>query len=241
MAGWTSADLLNRFQLYLGRGNGGVMAADELWTDARAYTWLADAQEMVFNDLAPIAPHAFVGAPVQLTTADGGVTYTFGADVYPFAHVEVYAQETAGRTLYASTYARWGGDFVIEGAVIRSPGNRLRTFANGPWARFTQFPSRLSSTQEPTLQPQPARELILWKALDLATDVSLGAQDPTPWRERYADARRRWVQTWQTQYATLGAAASAVDPWWLGLDAANGLTPEISIPNITVTVDGGGA
>lgn len=224
MAGWGSADLLERFWMYLGRGNGGVMAADELWTDTRAYTWLADAQEMVYNDLAPVAPHAFVSPPAMLTSSDGGVTYTFPVD-YPFAHVEVYAQESAGRTLFAASYNQPGGDFVIERDRIRMPGNRPRTFGNGPWARFIGFPARLSSTQAPSLQPEPARELILWRALDLATDVSAGAQDPTPWRERYADARRRWVQTWQTQYATLGQAAAAVDPWWLRLDAMNGVEP----------------
>jgi len=222
MSGWTSADLLDRFQLYLGRGTSGVLQADELWTDARCYTVLADAQEAVYGDLAPIAPHAFVGAPTQLTSSDGGQTYTF-ASTFPFAHVEVYAQETGGRMLYATNYGNSGGDFVFEGARIRTPGNRTRTYQTGPWARFTSFPARLSSTQQPVLEPEQARELILWRALDLATDVSAGAMDPTPWRERYADARRRWVIVWQTQYQSSGSQALTTPngPWWLGLDAMN--------------------
>lgn len=224
MSGWTSADLYDRFLTYLGRGNGGVMDADELWTSARSYRQLADAQEAVFNDLAPVAPHAFVGAPTLLTTADGGRTYTFGSGVYPFGHVEVYAQESGGRELLASTYGTLGGDFVIEGGTIRAPGNRTRTYSSGPYARFTKFPARLSSTQEPELQPPPARELILWRALADAANVSQGQTDDTPWRERYSDARSRWVRSWQTQFRSQGNQAFVIPggPWWLAIDAMNG-------------------
>ena len=224
MSGWTTADLKDRFQDYLGRGVGGVMAEDELWTAARIYRTLADAQEAVYHDLAPIAPHAFVGAPVLLTSSDGGRTYTFGADVYPFGHVEVYAQEAGSRPLYATSYDDAGGDFVIEGGTIRAPGNRVRTYASGPYARFTQFPARISASQEPTLSPPPARELILWKALELANDLPHGQMDPAPWRERYAEARARWVRSWQTQFNHMGTPAGGMPTaaWWELLDAANG-------------------
>lgn len=219
MAAWDSADLLERWKLWAGRGTGGVMDADELWTDARVYMVLADAQEQVFADMAPVAPHAFVSPPVQLTTSDGGVTYTFGS-AYPFAHVEVYAQETGGRELYATDYGDGSGDFVIEGNIIRSPGNRVRSYTVGPYARYTSFPARISASQAPSLDPEPARELILWKALEIGADVSQGAMDPTPWRARYEDARRRWTIVWQTQYRP-GTPRGA---WWLRLADWNGET-----------------
>lgn len=233
MSGWTSAELYDRFLLYLGRGNGGVMAADELWTSDRVYTWLADAQESVFAELAPIVPGAFVGVPTQLSTADGGVTYTYGTDVYPFGHVEVFAVESGGRELFATSYRNTGGDFVIEGSTIRTPGNRTRTYATGPWARYTAFPARLSASVQPAINPPQARELILWKALWNAADVSAGAMDPEPWRTKYegterenrqGGARMRWLQVWQTQYASKRNAAlpSLVGDWWLALDAMNG-------------------
>lgn len=223
MSGWSSADLLERMQLYLGRGNGGVMDADELWTATRLYQFLADAQETVYGELAPVAPHAFIGAPQQLVTADAGVTYTYPDGAYPFGHVEVYAQETGGRTLYATTYGNAGGDFVFEGALIRTPGNRSRTYRTGPWARYTAFPTRLSASVEPSLSPPPARELILFKALEHAAEVSAGALDPLPWATKYQQARQRWVTLWQTQYQSAGMAAltSPNGPWWLGLDAMN--------------------
>jgi hypothetical protein len=221
--GWDSADLLDRFQLSLGRGTGGNMEADELWTDARAYRVLADAQEAVYTDLAPRVPGAFMSAPAQLTSSDGGVTYTFAS--YPFGHVEVYAQELGGRVLTASTYDDPTGDFVIQGQTIRTPGNRARTYASGPWARYVSMPVRISASEEPSVQPESARELILWKALDMATDVAMGAMDPTPWRERYADARMRWLITWQTQYATQTQPGRGRGPsWWLAMDAWNGVT-----------------
>jgi len=224
MAGWDSADLYDRFLLYLGRGNGGVMDADELWTSARSYRALADAQEVVYSDVAPICPQAFVQAPVQLVTTDGGVTYTYPGSAYPIAHTEVYAQETGGRQLYATSYGTWGGDFVIEGATIRTPGNRVRTYSSGPYARYAALPSRISSTVEPTLQPEPARELILFRALADAADVSAGMMDNSPWISRYVEARKRWITVWQTQYRHQGTPSRGVasSPWWLGLDALNG-------------------
>lgn len=221
---WTSADLYDRFLTYLGRGNGGVMDADELWTATRVYRQLADAQEAVYTDLAPMVPQVLVGAPVLLTSADGGVTYTFGTGVYPIGHVEVYAQESGGRELLASTFGTPSGDFVIEGALIRAPGNRTRTYSSGPWARFVQFPPRIASNQEPTLQPPAARELILYRALADAANVSAGQTDPAPWLEKYGEARKRWVMTWQSQYRSAGNQAFVANggPWWLGLDAMNG-------------------
>jgi hypothetical protein len=123
--------------------------------------------------------------------------------------------------LYATTYGNAGGDFVFEGALIRTPGNRARSFVTGPWARYAAFPERITASVQPSLQPPAARELILFKALELATEVSGGAMDPLPWATKYAQARTRWVTLWQTQYQSAGMAAltSPSGPWWLGLDA----------------------
>lgn len=232
MAGWTTADLVEKFQMYLGRGVGGTMAADELWTTTRIYTWLADAQEHVFADLAPIVPNAFLilstGAPTLLTSSDDGVTYQFPADAYPFGHVEVWAQESGGRELYATNYGDPTGDFVIEGGQIRTPGNRTRTYASGPYARYVRMPTRITrlasgTYKEPSIKPDAACELILWKALANAANVSNGTMDDRPWLEKYAEARKRWLTVWQTQYKTQnsGAGRSKLTRWWLNL-ADNG-------------------
>lgn len=227
MAAWDSADLFDRFCLYAGRGSGGTMAADELWTAPRIYAVLADAQEAVYTDLAAIVPQALASPPVQLTSPDGGVTYTFGSAV-PLSHIEVYAQELGGRELVAADYSDGAADFVIEaGGVIRAPGNRVRTYASGPWARGVLLPERISATVQPSLQPAAARELILFRALERAADVPGGGIDPQPWREQYANARQRWIQTWSRQYRTHGmqrrGGLTLYGPWWLRLDAMNGL------------------
>jgi hypothetical protein len=223
MAAWDSADLADRFWLSLGRGNGGTVGPDELWTADRTYRVLADAQEQVYTDFAPAVPQVFVSPPLLLTSSDGGRTFTFGADVYPMGHVEVYAEEGAGRPLYATTYDDRGGDFVIEGPLIRTPGNQTRTYARGPYARYVGFPPRLSASVEPGLQPPGARELILYRALILAAEMPNGEMDPTPWEVRYTDARNRWMRTWQTQYSTQGGAARPLRAsWWLTMDAMNG-------------------
>ena len=217
---WTTSDLTERFLLYLGRGNGGAFGPDELWTTARVHLILSDAYEQVVGDMAPRAPEQFMGAPVQLLTSDRRV-YTFPNGDYPFGHVEVYARESGGRELYVSTYGDTSGDFVVEGAQIRVVGNRQRTYQVGPIARYVAMPARLSDSQNPTLQPESARELILWRALILAAEVSNGEMDPTPWMSKYADARERWLTVWATQYATRGQAARGQLPvvWWQGADA----------------------
>ena len=220
MAGWDSADLHDRMLLYLGRGHAGTFATDELWTSARLYLILSDAYEQVVTEIAPSFPEQVMGAPVLLTSADGGRTFTFPNGDYPFGHVEVYAKENGGRELYVSTYGDPGGDFVVEGSTIRSIGNRQRTYANGPYARYVAIPARLSASVQPVLAPDAARELILWRALVMAAEVSNGELDPLPWVQKYGDAKERWFGVWATQYATRGQAArgTSAQPWWYGID-----------------------
>ncbi len=226
MATWNNAGLLERFFMYLGRGNGGTFGPDELWTEARALSWLADAQEQVYTVLASRgAAHALVNAPVQLTTADGGVTYTFPDGAYPFGMVELYAQESNGRPLVVSLFNDTQRDgFVIEGDRIRMAGGRAQTFANGPYARYVGMAPRISATQEVLLKPDSARELILYRALVLAAEVSNGELDPAPWERKYADAETRWLTTFATQYAmqTQSAIDNTGRAWWQDIPALNG-------------------
>lgn len=219
--GWDSSELKARFLLYAGRGNGGQMQYDELWTATRVWEVLADAQEDVYADLVPRVPHVFVGVPVLLTSSDGGVTYDF-AD-WPNGHMEVYAVENGGRELRGSSYGDLAGDFVFEGNKLRSPGNRVRTYANGPWARYSGFPQRLSASQEPTLMPYAARELILYKALVKAADVPAAMFDGAPWEKRYTEALKRHLINWQTQQAAPQAGNRSQSAHWSTyLSAFNG-------------------
>lgn len=220
--GWTSADLSRRLLGYLGRGNGGVMAYDELWTEDRTFDVLADAQETVYTELMPYVPNVFVSEPTRLTTSDGGITYDFAS--YPFGHVEIYAQDSGARELHAASYGTFGcaDVFVFEGDRIRMVGNQPRTFSAGPYARYSGYPLRLTADQEPMLDPPPARELILWKALELAALVNGAQYDEKPFTQKYEQAKARWLLNWKTQKsARQHGNRTAEGRWWLTLSRYN--------------------
>lgn len=215
MAQFDSADLLAQFALYANRPT-----TDEALTDAQKYRFLSDAQQEVLAELATIAPKSQMQAPVLLTTADGGVTYTFGTDVdgnniFPLA-CEVYAR-VDGRELYASSWER-GGDFVIEGDRIRSPGNRAITYSAGPYARFVRADAQLSASSAPVLKPVMARKLILFRALLKWASVG-GRIDPGPWREEYDRTWSQWLPAFRTQFsadpvvANEGLGGNYI--WWM--------------------------
>lgn len=214
---WGSEGLKQRFLMYLGRGNGGTFAPDELWMEDRIWAWLSDAQESVYTTLAAMAPDAIVSPPVQMVTNDGGITYSLPNGAYPMGHAEVYGRQD-GYELYASSYTGWSNSgFVIEGGTIRMPRNRARVFSRGLWMRGAIFPARISASVEPSLMPEAARELILFRAVANAMDVSAGEMDPTPFEQRYSVALNRWLTVWATQYNTIGSVGLEPDDslfWW---------------------------
>lgn len=177
-----SSDLLARFKRYARRP-----ATDESLTDAAIYEFLTEAQLEAAAECALHIPALMVGAPLQLTTVDGGITYTFGTDgdgnaIVPLV-AEVYAMVN-GRELFASSYANRGGDFVIEGDRIRGPGNQPRVYSSGPYARIFATPGTLDATHNPTLTPFQTRPLIVWRALEKWCAVG-GLRDPDPFVKQY--------------------------------------------------------
>lgn len=214
MSTWDSADLLARFKRYANRPTN-----DELLTDALAYALLTEAQTEELADLAALAPASQMGAPVLLTSSDGGVTYTFSTDaqgnsIFPLA-CEVYA-EVNGRELRACSWNNWG-DFVIEGDRIRMPGNVAQTFTAGPYARFVRADAEIDANTEPVLKPAPARIILVWKALIKFAAIG-GLRDPAPFEENYAASKRQWVTAIRTQFAdSTGVAMEGLTfpNWWV--------------------------
>lgn len=215
MAQFDSADLLAQFELYANRPS-----TDEALTAAQKYRFLSDAQQDILAELATIAPKSQMSAPTLLTSADGGVTYTFGTDVdgnaiYPLA-CEVYAR-VDGRELFASSWER-GGDFVIEGDRIRSPGNRAITYSSGPYARFVRADAQINGSSEPVLKPVMARKLILFRALLKWAAVG-GRIDPTPWADEYAQTWKKWLPAFRTQFTSEPVVANeglrGGGVWWM--------------------------
>lgn len=177
MAVQSSAELLDFF-----KSESGLPAVnDEFPTDAPIWTYLSLAQQMVFRQIATIAPNAVVGDPELLTTSDGGYTYQFAH--YPFGHAEIRESRT-GAPLNPGAEYDSSSDFVQEGQQIRWPDNRQRTFDDGPYARYAATPGDIDADNEPTLKPAQARVLIAYRALDLWAAKG-GYRDPTPFRDQY--------------------------------------------------------
>lgn len=165
MANFDSADCLARVRANLNRP-----ATDEALSDAQLYSFLTEAQQRVVGMIAANCPEAMYGEPTLLTTADDGLTYTFGTDVdaaeiFALGQVELRSGKSSGRVILPGT--DWNDTterFIFDGTKIRWPGQRTRTFTDGPYARFITPPNVVSASIEPTLVPRYARILMVYDA-----------------------------------------------------------------------------
>jgi len=172
-----SADLLARC-----KRESGVPSTTEFPADADWYAWLGDAQKHYYDLIAAHAPWALLEAPVLLTSADSGVTYTFASSISPL-FVELYSTTgSAGRLLIPGPYSDPGADYVWEGDTIRFPGNKAKTFSGGPYARIITPPTTIAADVEPTL-PKNLRPVLVPHACVLWASRG-GMRDPTPFQAR---------------------------------------------------------
>src|SRR5690348_6155626 len=89
MAKYDAADLLARC-----KRNAMRPATDAQQTDADWYAFLTEAQDEWFQSIAVMCPEALYGPPTVLSTADQGLTFTFGTDadgnnIFPMGSVEI--------------------------------------------------------------------------------------------------------------------------------------------------------
>ena len=209
MAYLDTADLLARAKRILNRPSSDAALADADW-----YTFLTDAQERAFHDLAPRVPKAMVGAPVALTSSDSGATYGTSSTFYA-GHARVYAT----RSDIPDNPLVEGQDYLFEGDVIRIPNNRTRTFPDGgPWLYGLVYPGVIDGSTEPTLV-SPARRLIVYGA------VSLGAErlsrDTTPYEVLYEQALQKVLLTLRTAFGPGGDASG----WTRRVTRSGGIVP----------------
>jgi hypothetical protein len=117
--------------------------------------FLTEAQPEVHSDLFTRYPDLAYGAPLLLTSADGGFTYTFGLDaagdaIRPMGHAEIYPNLRA----IPDSPLIIGEDYLFEGSLIRTLGNRAKTWANGPYARLVIRPdAAIDAATQPVLAP----------------------------------------------------------------------------------------
>lgn len=164
MADFDSADILARIKADLNRPT-----TDEALSDVQLYSFAGEAQKRVVALIAVHCPEAMYGAPTLMTTADSGLSYTFGTDVdsaqiFAFGSVEIRSTPKGRVILPGSDWDDTTERFIFDGTKIRWPGQRTRTFTDGPYARFITPPNVLSAAVQPTLKPIFARQLIVHDA-----------------------------------------------------------------------------
>lgn len=194
MANFDATDLVSRFQLHSGRPS-----SDASLTTAQIYQYLGDAQHELFNLFAVHCPHYLFGAPTAMSTSDSGATYTFSGSIQPLA-VEIY-DGTNGPLLRPAAYWDAAGDYVWEGNRIRITKGGTRTFGNGLYARYITPPSVIDGSTAPTLEPDEARILIVYKAL-IAWASGRGMRDPAPFERMFNQAWYGNPQTGETGWLT---------------------------------------
>lgn len=188
MAFLDSADLLARVKADLNRPT-----TDEALGDPQLYSYLTEAQQRVMMRIAQNCPEAMLSAPTKLTTADAGLTYSFGTDVdtnaiFAFGGVEIRSSPKGRVILPGSDWDDTTERFIFDGSVIRWPGQRTRTFTDGPYARFMTPPNVVASGSQPVLVPRFARILMVYDACARASRRL--KQDYTIYEDLFDD---RWM------------------------------------------------
>lgn len=156
--GWQSSDLLARFNKLAGRPTVDAIS------DPDKYQYIADAEQYVINRIASIKPSVLYGAPAALTTADGGLTFTFGTDgngysLFPMGRARIFPSLSA-----IPGYA-WnpGIDYLDEGVQIRMPNNTPYA-GTLYWYGITPT-QQISASVQPVLMPPSIRMLNVIEAV----------------------------------------------------------------------------
>jgi len=138
---------------------------------------LTDAQTFFYQEFAVHVPWLLMGAMQTLTTSDSGATYVIPSSVTPLA-VEIYSSAT-GNLLRPGPYWDANADYVWEGAKIRIPRGKTKTWSGGPVARYITPSGVIDGSTAPTLTPTHARLLLVYRAC--ATWARRGGmRDPRP-------------------------------------------------------------
>lgn len=168
----TSAGLLAYCRFMARRPTSDAETTPDDW-----YTLLTEGQRALYRLFAQHAPEVLWSAPQLLTTDDGGETYKFPSDAFPYGNFEVRASRT-GRLMTVGPEWDAGADFTLEGKILRVPSGKTKTFDDGPYARYVADPGTLDSSTQPKLVPAEARVLIAYQALILWAHRG-GQRDPS--------------------------------------------------------------
>lgn len=208
MAQFDAADLLARVR----RITRTPTPAAVFPTDADMYAFITEAAIDAENRISSTHPKAGIGAPTLMATADGGKTYTFGADsdannIVPLGAVEIFPSLEAIPDWPLCEY----DEYLIEGDKIRIPNNQSRTFAAGaPYARFWTPTLKIDGSTAPTLKPVQARTLIVWGAVEKYAIASKNLADLLELAQ--AQLEKEW-QYWTARFSTEWMQSGSVAAW----------------------------
>jgi hypothetical protein len=185
MALFDAVDLLARFRREIDEPatseEQGPADADHT---AFLYAYLTEAQLHWMTQLAGVCPDENYTSE-QLTTADGGLTYTFSTEPLG-GSIEVRRSQSGGLMFPGPEWDQ-GSDFVMDGAKIRFPGGKAKTFSAGPWARYIKTPGVIDGSNAPVLLPTAARILIVHRACIIWAQRG-GLRDPGPYETQENEA-----------------------------------------------------
>lgn len=207
-ATYDSAYVLGMFNRLTGR-----TGTDSI-TDANKYLRLTEAQNEVIADMAAICPHVLyptvaTASLPQLTISAAGDIGTFGSDAngyakFPMGHGNLFESLTdiPGRPFT---------QYMNEGTQIRALNNTTLP-STLYWYGISQ-PADMDATNQPSISPEPARELIAIRAAyNFGTEGNRNTALSQTMAARYgyplSNAPGRfafWMLVFKTQYAGGGA------------------------------------
>lgn len=184
--GYENTDLLAAFNAWAGR-----QVSGDSMTDAEKYTLLSQAQDEVYSYVMATDPKVMYGAPTAMTTADGGLTFTFGTDgdgaaLFPLGDAQIYTTLSA----VPNYPLRPGVDYLDEGTKVRMP-NAVPYTGTLYWRGVTA-PAAITASVQPSLVPYQARILITIAA------VRRYAQNVARAPALEEQMEIRWAQQWPT-------------------------------------------
>lgn len=160
MSLWDANDLVRRLKVRLNRP-----ATDAAFTvtttDDVYFDFLTEGQDRVQKLLGIYVPDAVWTVPTLLTSADGGLTYTFGNDtdgaaIFAFGHFKVYPDLASIPDSPLIDQL----DYAVENTKLRMPNNTPRTFSAGPYCQFAAPSNVITATTQPVI-PKFARPAML--------------------------------------------------------------------------------
>lgn len=166
----------------------GRPATSDAIGDPVKYGFLADGQDSVLTEIAGIVGKVLYGAPIAMTTADSGLTWTFGTDGngYPLVPLSAHVYPS----LNAIPDYPWnpGQDYLDEGSTIRMMNN-IPYSGTLYWQGVTP-PQQISATVQPILNPPAARILIVIRAVqqyadEAARNPDLSGQMEVRWMKEF--------------------------------------------------------